>query len=90
MEGVIVKRHKVLFDGQTLEEEDFTTDVVGSLGYFAMANQFSVGNLKELLKQKDLLINQLKNQVKTVEKNVRSDINKSFKKIRVCDTQEIL
>jgi hypothetical protein len=88
-EGATVKRHKVLFDGQALEEEDFATDVAGSLGAFATTNQFSVGNLKERLKQKDLLISQLQNQVKTVEKNVRSEMNKSFEQIRVCDTQEI-
>ena len=48
-------------------------------------NQFSVSNLKDKLKQKDMLIGQLKNQIKTVEKNVRSEINKDFKKIRAND-----
>jgi hypothetical protein len=58
-EGVPVKRHRVLYDGQTQEETYFTTDVVDSLGSFSTTNQFSVGNLKEKLKQKDLLVSQL-------------------------------
>ena len=88
-EGTIVKRHRVLLYGKTLEEEDFATEVAGSLGAFATANQFSVSNLKEKLKQKDMLIGQLQNQMKTVEKNVRSEINKDFEKIRANDRQEI-
>jgi hypothetical protein len=88
-EGAIVKRHRVLFDGQALEEADFATEVAGSLGDFATTNQYSVGNLKEQLKQKDLLVSQLQNQVKTVEQNVRSEMNKSFEQIRACDRQEI-
>jgi ABC-type phosphate transport system auxiliary subunit len=79
----------VLLDGQTLDEEDFATDVAGSLGDFATTNQFSVSNLKEKLKQKDMMISQLQNQVKTVEKNVMSDINKGFEQIRANDRQEI-
>jgi hypothetical protein len=77
-EGATIKRHRVLLDGQALEEEDFATEVAGSLGAFAMTNQFSVENLKERLKKKDLLISQLQNQIRTVEKNVRSEINKGF------------
>jgi ABC-type phosphate transport system auxiliary subunit len=63
--------------------------VAGSLGSFATTNQYSVGNLKEQLKQKDLLVSQLQNQVKTVEQNVRSEMNKSFEQSRACDRQEI-
>jgi hypothetical protein len=37
-EGAIVKRHRVLYDGHALEEEEFTTEMVGSLGAFAMTN----------------------------------------------------
>jgi ABC-type phosphate transport system auxiliary subunit len=64
-------------------------EVAGSLGAFATTNQYSVGNLKEQLKQKDLLVSQLQNQVKTVEKSVRSEINKGFEQIRVYDRHEI-
>jgi hypothetical protein len=60
------------------------------LGAFSTTNQFLVGNLKEKLKQKDLLVSQLWDKLKTVEQEVRSEMNKSFEHIRVCDTQEIL
>jgi len=64
-------------------------EVAGSLGYFFTENQYSVGNLKEQLKQKDLLVSQLQNQVKIVEQNVKSEMNKSFEQIRSCDRHEI-
>jgi hypothetical protein len=34
-EGNMVKKHKVLIDGQNLEEEDFTTEIAGSMGAMA-------------------------------------------------------
>jgi hypothetical protein len=59
------------------------------LEYFTTTNQFSASNLKEKLKKKDMLIGQLKNQMKMMEKNVRSEINKDFKHIRANYRQEI-
>jgi hypothetical protein len=76
-------------DGQALEEEDFATDVAGSLGDFATTNQFSVGNLKEKLKQKDLLVSQLQDKIKTVEQEVRSEMTKVFEQTRAHERQEI-
>jgi len=52
-EGATVKKHGLLLDGQNLEDEDFATEVVGSLGAFATSNLFSVNNLKERLKQRN-------------------------------------
>jgi hypothetical protein len=46
-EGATIKRHRVLFGGEALEDTDFTSDVVGLLGDFATTNQFLVANLKE-------------------------------------------
>jgi hypothetical protein len=48
-EGTMVKKHKVLVDGQNLEEEDLSTEVVGSMGALAMANLFSADSLKTRL-----------------------------------------
>jgi hypothetical protein len=39
--GTMVKKHRVLVDGQNLEEEDFTTEVAGSMGALATTNFFS-------------------------------------------------
>jgi hypothetical protein len=69
-EGSVVKINRVLIDGEALEMVEFTEEVVGALGDFSTTNQFSIGNLKEGLKQKELLIIQLQSQIKTVENNV--------------------
>jgi hypothetical protein len=37
-EGSMVKKHKILIDGQNLVEEDFATEIAGSMG--AMATTF--------------------------------------------------
>jgi hypothetical protein len=68
-EGSVVKINRVLIDGEALEMVEFTEEVVGALGDFSTTNQFSIGNLKEGLKQKELLIIQLQSQIKTVENN---------------------
>jgi hypothetical protein len=68
----------VLYDGQALEEEEFSMEVAGTLGAFATTNQYSVGNLKEQLKKKDLLVRQLQNQIKIVEQSVINEMNRGF------------
>jgi hypothetical protein len=88
-EGVPVKRHRVMCDRQSQEEKYFTTYVANSLGAFATTNQFSVGNVKEKLKKKDMLVNPLREQVKTMEQGVRREMNKGFEQIRAHDRQEI-
>jgi hypothetical protein len=45
-EVTMVKKHRILLDRQNLEEEDFATEVEGSLGAFVTTNLFSVDNLK--------------------------------------------
>jgi hypothetical protein len=64
-------------------------EVVGSLGDFPTTNRYSVGNLKEQLKQKDLLVIQLQCQLNTMEHSVGDEMNRGFEKIRACDRQEI-
>ena len=49
-EGAMVKKHRVLLDGQSLEDEYFSIEVSDSLGDFSIANLFLVDNLKEILK----------------------------------------
>jgi hypothetical protein len=88
-EGATVKKHRVLLDGQNLEDEDFSTEVANSLGAFATANLFSVDNLKEILKQRNQMISQLQNQIRNAEKNVREEVNKGLEQARASDKQEI-
>jgi hypothetical protein len=44
-EGSIVKRHRVIYDGQALEDAEFSMEVADTLGDFATTNQCFVGNL---------------------------------------------
>jgi ABC-type phosphate transport system auxiliary subunit len=88
-EGATVKRNRVLYDGQALEEAKFSMEVAGTLGAFATENQCSVGNLTEQLKKKDMLVKQLQNQINTMEQSVRNEMNKGFEQIRAYDRQEI-
>jgi hypothetical protein len=88
-EGTMVKKHRILVDGQNLEEEDFAMEVAGSLGDFSMTNLFSVDNLKSRLQQKNQMIAQLQSQIKNTEKNIRDEINKGLEQARAVDKQEI-
>jgi hypothetical protein len=88
-EGIVAKRQRMIFDGQGLEESELTKEMVGSLGAFATTNQWSVENPTEQLKQRNLLISQLQNQIRTTEKNVKDKVNKGIEQARASDKQEI-
>jgi hypothetical protein len=77
-EGGMVKKHRVLVDGKNLEEEYFTTEVVGSMGALATTNLFTVDNMRTRLKQSNHRIVQLQNQLKDTEKNIKEEINKGL------------
>jgi hypothetical protein len=88
-EGTMVKKYRVLVDGQNLEEEDFATEVAGSMGDLGMTNLSSVDNLKTRLKQKNQIIAQLQSQIRNTENNIKDDINNGLEQARVVDKQEI-
>jgi uncharacterized protein involved in exopolysaccharide biosynthesis len=88
-EGGMVRKHRVLVDGQNLEEEDFATEVAGSMGALETTNLFTVDNMRTRLKQSDHMIVQLQGQLKDTEKNIREEINKGLDQARVVDKQEI-
>jgi hypothetical protein len=69
-EAVVTKRQRMIFDGYDLDYSELTKEMAGSLGAFTMTNQWSVENLAEQLKQRNLLISQLQNQISSVENNV--------------------
>jgi peptidoglycan hydrolase CwlO-like protein len=77
-EGAMVKKHRVLVDEENLEEEDFATEVAGSMGALAMTNLFSVDNLKTRLKQRNQMIAQLQSQIRNTKNNIRDEINKGL------------
>jgi len=64
-------------------------EIEGSLQNFSTTNQCWIGNLAEQLKQRNLLVRQLQEQMETMERYVRNQMNKGFENIRACDRQEI-
>jgi hypothetical protein len=58
-EGSMVTKHKVLIDGQNLEEEDFAIEIEGSMGAMATKNIFTVGNMRMRIKKSNNMIAQL-------------------------------
>jgi hypothetical protein len=77
-EGEMVKKNRVLLDGQNLEEENFSTEVGGSLGAFEMTNLFSVDNLKERLRQRNQTISQLRDQIRNTKNNIKNEVSKGL------------
>ena len=59
--GTVSKKFKILTDGRAMKKEEFATQIAGRLGAFATANQFSFGTLKDQLKEK-----------KSLDQNIRS------------------
>jgi hypothetical protein len=66
-DGSTAKKFKVLTDGKDMKKEEFTTEIAGTLGAYATTNQFSVGVLKNQLKQKNHLIKTLEAKLATAE-----------------------
>jgi ABC-type phosphate transport system auxiliary subunit len=63
--------------------------MAGSLGAFATTNQWSVENLAEQLKQRNLLVGKLQDQIMTMEQDVKNKMNKDFEQIRAYDKHQI-
>ena len=84
-EGTMVKKHKVLVDGKNLEEEDFTTEVAGSMVALETTNLFSIDSLKVRLKHKNKMISQLPDQIRHTENNIREEVNQRVENARTAD-----
>jgi hypothetical protein len=46
---MMIKKHKIIVDGQKLEEGEFATEIAGTMGALASANLYYVGNLRTML-----------------------------------------
>jgi hypothetical protein len=88
-EGGMVKKHRALIDGQNLEEEDFTTEIAGSMGAMSTKNLFVVENMRTKIKESNHTIAQLQDLLKNVEKNIREEMNKILEQARAVERQEI-
>ena len=54
-----------------MEEEDFATEIAGSMGAMAKTNFFTMGKMRTRIKKSDKIIAQLQEQLKNVEENIR-------------------
>jgi DNA repair exonuclease SbcCD ATPase subunit len=87
--GTVAKKFKILADGKAMKKEEFATQIAGTLGAFATANQFSVGSLKEQLNRKNRLIRTLEAKLATTEENARDQVNTGLEQARAADQKEI-
>jgi hypothetical protein len=88
-DGVIVKRKIMLYDGQNRDDTEFAKEVVGWLGAFATANQWSVENLSQQLQQKSMLVEKLQNKIHTNERTIQNRMSRYFEQIKAYDKKQI-
>jgi chromosome segregation ATPase len=79
----------MIYDGHGQSDPEFAKDVADSLGAFAIVNLWSVDNLRKQLNQKNLLIEQLHNDMKQMEVTVRERINSDISQVRQGFEQQI-
>jgi hypothetical protein len=87
--GTVSKKFKILTDGRAMKKEEFATQIAGTLGAFATANQYSVGTLKDQLKRKNHLIKTLEAKLATTEAAAKDQANTGLEQARVADQKEI-
>jgi hypothetical protein len=79
----------MIYDGQGQSDPEFTKEVADSLGAFATANLWSMDNLRKQLDQKNLLIEQLHNDMQQMEVTSRERINFDMNQVRQGFEQQI-
>jgi hypothetical protein len=88
-EGSTAKKFKVMTNGKNKKNEKFTTEIAGTLGAYASANQFSVGVLKNQLKKKNRLIKTLEAKVASATENAKGQVSEEIELARLADKKEI-
>jgi hypothetical protein len=83
------KKYKVMTEGKDKKREQFTTEIAGTLGAYASANQFSVGLLKNQLKRKNRLIRTLEARLATTIENAKDQASVGIEQARLADKNEI-
>jgi hypothetical protein len=48
----MIKKHKIIINGQNLEEGEFATEIADTMGALTSTNLYSMGNLRTMLQQK--------------------------------------
>jgi hypothetical protein len=85
----VAKNFKILADGKDMKKQEFATQIVGTLGAFTMANQYSIESLRDQLKWKNLLIKTLEARLATTETTARDQANLGIEQARAADQKEI-
>jgi hypothetical protein len=49
---MMIKKHKIIVDGQKLEEGEFATKIPSTMGALASTNLYSMSKLRTMLQQK--------------------------------------
>jgi hypothetical protein len=88
-EGSTAKKFKVMTDGKNKKNEEFTTEIAGTLGAYASVNQFSVGMLKNQLKRKNRLIKTLEARVASATESAKGQVSGEIELARLADKKEI-
>jgi hypothetical protein len=83
------KKFKVMTDGMNKKKDEFAMEIAGTLGAYAMENQFSVEMLKKYLKEKNHLIKTLEARVTSVEESSKSQASGEIELARLADKKEI-
>jgi hypothetical protein len=65
------KKYKVMIDEKNKKNEQFATEIAGTLGAYALANQVSVGILKNQLNRKKCLIRTLETRLASAMENAQ-------------------
>jgi hypothetical protein len=85
----MIKKHKIIVDGQNLEEGEFAKEVAGTMGAFTSTNLHSISRLMIRLQQKDQMIAHLQSQLRETIRSISMEINKGLEQARNSDIQEI-
>ena len=76
-------------DGKNKKNEQFATEITRTLGAYALANQFSVGLLKNQLKRKNYLIRTLEARLASAMENTKGQVSTEIELARLANKSEI-
>ena len=76
-------------DGKNKKNEEFSTEIAGTLGAYASANQFLVWMLKSHLKRNNRLIKTLEARVVSAAESAKGQVSGEIELARLADKKEI-
>ena len=84
-----VKKYKIMTDGKSKKSDHLATEIVGTLGTYASANQFSIGKMNLQLKRKNRLIKTLEARLASTAESAKSQASGEIALARLADKKEI-